>query len=109
MRKFSIYHLAQISLLACLIIVTGMFKIPTGKALALATKVANSPYTIAELCWSDDPEYVTGYVSNHEIGYVRITPLKREGCESGGRIFFVSDEVELRIIYTLFRKRTYSH
>lgn len=65
------------------------------EALALATKVANSPYTIAELCWSDDPEYVTGYVSNHEIGYVRITPLKREGCESGGRIFFVSDEVEL--------------
>ncbi|WP_432702163.1 6-carboxyhexanoate--CoA ligase [Lysinibacillus sphaericus] len=65
------------------------------EALALATKVANSPYTIAELCWSDDPEYVTGYVSNHEIGYVRITPLKRAGCESGGRIFFVSDEVEL--------------
>lgn len=30
MRKFSTYDLAQISLLACLIIVTGMFKIPTG-------------------------------------------------------------------------------
>jgi len=65
------------------------------EALALATKVANSPCTIAELCWSDDPDYVTGYVSNHEIGYVRISPLKREGCESGGRIFFVSDEVDL--------------
>lgn len=65
------------------------------EALALATKVANSPFTIAELCWSDDPDYVTGYVSNHDVGYVRITPLKREGCESGGRIFFVSDEVEL--------------
>ncbi|MFE3575497.1 6-carboxyhexanoate--CoA ligase [Lysinibacillus sp. NPDC059133] len=65
------------------------------EALALASKVANSPYTIAELCWSDDPDYVTGYVSNRAIGYVRITPLKRVGCESGGRIFFVSDEVEL--------------
>lgn len=30
MRKFSTYDLAQISLLSCLIIVTGMFKIPTG-------------------------------------------------------------------------------
>ncbi|TKI65367.1 hypothetical protein FC756_16545 [Lysinibacillus mangiferihumi] len=30
MRKFSTYDLAQISVLACLIIVTGMFKIPTG-------------------------------------------------------------------------------
>lgn len=30
MRKFSTYDLAQISLLACLIIITGMFKIPTG-------------------------------------------------------------------------------
>ncbi|MBG9453730.1 hypothetical protein ABE61_06440 [Lysinibacillus sphaericus] len=65
------------------------------EALALASKVANSPFTIAELCWSDDPDYVTGYVSNHVIGYVRITPLKREGCESGGRVYFVSDEVEL--------------
>ncbi|MBS4193278.1 6-carboxyhexanoate--CoA ligase [Bacillus sp. FJAT-49705] len=65
------------------------------EALALASKVANSPFTIAELCWSDDPDYVTGYVSNRDIGYVRITPLKMEGCESGGRIFFVSDEVEL--------------
>lgn len=65
------------------------------EALALATKVANSPFTIAELCWSDDPDYVTGYVSNQEIGYVRITPLKKKGCESGGRIFFVSDEVDL--------------
>ncbi len=65
------------------------------EALALASKVAHSPFTIAELCWSDDPDYVTGYVSNRAIGYVRITPLKREGCESGGRAFFVSDEVEL--------------
>lgn len=65
------------------------------EALALASKVANSPFTIAELCWSDDPDYVTGYVSNRVIGYVRMTPLKRDGCESGGRVYFVSDEVEL--------------
>ncbi|MDM5247756.1 MULTISPECIES: 6-carboxyhexanoate--CoA ligase [unclassified Lysinibacillus] len=73
----------------------GDFNERVREALALASKVANSPFTIAELCWSDDPDYVTGYVSNRDIGYVRITPLKREGCESGGRAFFVSDEVEL--------------
>lgn len=66
------------------------------EALALATKVADSPFTIAELCWSDDPDYVTGYVSNRDIGYVRISPLKRAGSESGGRVFFVSDEVDLQ-------------
>ena len=30
MKKFSVYDLTQISLLACLIIITGMFKIPAG-------------------------------------------------------------------------------
>lgn len=65
------------------------------EAIALASKVAHSPYTVAELCWSDDPEYVIGYVSNLATGYVRITPLKEEGCESGGRVFFVADEVDL--------------
>lgn len=73
----------------------GDFNERVREALALASKVANSPFTVAELCWSDDPDYVTGYVSNRDIGYVRITPLKREGSESGGRVFFVSDEVEL--------------
>ncbi|WP_155767460.1 6-carboxyhexanoate--CoA ligase [Sporosarcina ureilytica] len=65
------------------------------EALALATKVAQSPYTVAELCWSDDPDYVTGYVSSQQLGYVRISPLKRMGCESGGRVFFVHNDVDI--------------
>lgn len=59
------------------------------EALALATKVCNHPLTIAELCWSDDPNYITGYVAGKNIGYQRITQLKHYGDERGCRIFFV--------------------
>lgn len=65
------------------------------EALAIATKVAHSPFTVAELCWSDDPDYITGYVSSKKQGYVRISPLKNSGCESGGRVFFVTQDVDL--------------
>jgi 6-carboxyhexanoate--CoA ligase len=59
------------------------------EALALATKVAAHPYTVAELCWSDDPDYTTGYVASPIFGYQRITKLKKFGDETGGRIYFV--------------------
>jgi len=59
------------------------------EALALATKVANAPWARAELCISDDPSYVTGYVASLSGGYVRITPLKQDGDRMGGRAFFV--------------------
>jgi 6-carboxyhexanoate--CoA ligase len=62
------------------------------EALALASKVAASPYTMAELCWSDDPDYVTGYVASPAIGYKRITHLKKMGDHCGGRIFFVKQD-----------------
>ena len=39
------------------------------EAIVLATKVANCPGIIGEICISDDPEYVTGYVSSIVIGY----------------------------------------
>ena len=58
-------------------------------ALALATKVAGAPGAVAELCISDDPGYVTGYVASRKHGYIRITPLKPEGDFTGGRVFFV--------------------
>ncbi len=47
---------------------------------------------IAELCWSDDPNYITGYVASKKLGYVRITPLKEKGDTKGGRIYFVKSE-----------------
>jgi 6-carboxyhexanoate--CoA ligase len=59
------------------------------EALVLATKVSEHPATVAELCWSDDPEYITGYVATKKLGYQRITKLKEYGDERGCRIFFV--------------------
>ena len=60
------------------------------EAIVLATKVANCPGIIGEICISDDPEYVTGYVSSKEIGYRRITKMKRMGSEKGRKNISVS-------------------
>lgn len=57
------------------------------EALVLATKVANAPGIVGEVCVSDDPDYVTGYVASRAIGYQRITVVKSPGDERGGRIF----------------------
>ena len=57
------------------------------EAVVLATKVANAPGIVGEICMSDDPDYVTGYVATRRIGYARITCLKRLGDPAGGRIF----------------------
>lgn len=65
-----------------------------GEAIVLASKVINAPGIIGEICISDDPAYVTGYVASKETGYVRITKMKEMGSELGGRIFlFRGDEV----------------
>ena len=58
------------------------------EALVLATKVANAPGIVAEICVSDDPGYITGYVATRQRGYERITVLKKLGSPLGGRIFF---------------------
>ena len=57
------------------------------EALVLATKVAHAPNILAEICISDDPDYVTGYVASRELGYVRIARMKEPGSPEGGRIF----------------------
>lgn len=57
-------------------------------ALVLATKNVHCG-VLAELCWSDDPEYTTGYVAGKGIGYVRIKPMKEQGNPLGGRVYFV--------------------
>jgi 6-carboxyhexanoate--CoA ligase len=57
--------------------------------LVLAGKVLGAPGIVAELCWSDDPDYLTGYVTDPEQGYQRISPLKMTGDSRGGRAFFV--------------------
>ena len=57
------------------------------EAVVLATKVVHAPHIVAEICVSDDPDYVTGYVAAPSIGYRRITKLKEAGSPDGGRIF----------------------
>lgn len=59
------------------------------EALVLAGKVLHAPGILAELCWSDDPCYVTGYVATPSAGYQRINPLKAAGDPLGGRALFV--------------------
>ena len=57
------------------------------EALVLATKVANAPGMLCELCISDDPDYTIGYYASKTAGYVRIGPLKEKGDPRGGRLF----------------------
>lgn len=60
------------------------------EAIVLATKVAHAPGIVGEICISDDPDYVTGYICSRKKGYVRITRMKEVGSPLGGRIFFYS-------------------
>jgi 6-carboxyhexanoate--CoA ligase len=75
------------------------------EAMVLAAKVASAPGVAAELCWSDDPEYVTGYVASAQ-GYVRITKLKPFGSPIGGRIFFVDPGTDLEALEQYLRYQT---
>lgn len=75
------------------------------EALVLATKVSQHPATVAELCWSDDPEYITGYVASKKLGYQRITRLKEFGDERGCRIFFVDGLSDLHAYIEYLEKQ----
>ncbi len=74
-------------------------------ALALATKNAHCGI-LAELCWSDDEDYLTGYVASPELGYVRIYPLKKLGDPFGGRAYFIRRGDLQRVIECL-RERAF--
>ena len=76
--------------------VIGLTHYRTAEALALATKVAHAPGMVAELCWSDEPDYTAGYVASLRTGYVRFQFMKQQGDAHGGRAFFVDhDHVDL--------------
>ncbi|MEZ0361983.1 MAG: 6-carboxyhexanoate--CoA ligase [Hydrogenobacter sp.] len=72
-------------------------------ALAIATKNIHCGI-IAEICWSDDPEYITGYIASKELGYVRIKPMKEENVPIGGRVYFVNRTDLQKLIECLERK-----
>lgn len=67
----------------------GLDNLHVREALVLAGKVLMMPGILAELCWSDDPEYTAGYVAAPAMGYRSLTALKPLGEERGGRAFFV--------------------
>lgn len=79
------------------------YTLRTVDALALACKNLYCG-VIAELCWSDDPNYLTGYVASEKVGYVRITPLKEKGDPLGGRVYFIRRENLNRVIKCLEEK-----
>lgn len=60
------------------------------EALVLAGKVCQAPGVVAELCWSDDPDYSAGYVCSDRLGYLRLPHLKTLGDPHGGRAFFIT-------------------
>ena len=66
----------------------GLTDVHVREALVLASKVQAAPGIIAELCWSDDLDYTTGYVASR-LGYFRFPHLKQLGSPVGGRSFFV--------------------
>ena len=65
----------------------GLTHFRTREALAVATKTLWAG-VVAELCWSDEPDYTTGYVATPLAGYVRLPDFKPDGA-AGGRIFFL--------------------
>jgi 6-carboxyhexanoate--CoA ligase len=71
----------------------GLTHFRTQEALALASKVARAPGMVAELCWSDDPDYTAGYVASPSFGYLRLPFMKDLGSMTGGRAFFISRAV----------------
>ena len=64
------------------------------EALALSTKVVNCTNIIGEICFSDDLDYVAGYIASKKYGYIRISQLKERGDFRGGRIFLYDSTLD---------------
>jgi 6-carboxyhexanoate--CoA ligase len=85
----------------------GLSHFRTYEALALATKIVSGPGVLAELCWSDDPDYTAGYVAARDIGYIRFPHLKSAGEGTGGRaIFIYSDCFDLNKLIRYLQEET---
>lgn len=75
------------------------------EALVLASKVLAAPGVVGELCISDDPDYVTGYVS-YGATYHRLSPIKEAGNPFGGRLFFVKPGTDLAALRHYLEQET---
>ena len=76
----------------------------TADAIALTTKNMLHKDIIAEYCISDEPDYLTGYISTKEA-YYRLTPLKEKGNKKGGRIYFVKNKANIDEIYRFLEEK----
>lgn len=74
------------------------------EALILASKVAYRKDIVAEICISDDPDYTTGYIASNELGYIRITNIKRLGDMNGGRVFFIKEDCNIAELINYLEK-----
>ena len=74
------------------------------EALVLASKVLSAPNVVGELCWSDDPNYIIGYVSANNI-YHRITKMKPLHSSQGGRVFFVKTPVDITALQNYLERQ----
>ena len=74
------------------------------EALVLASKVLSAPNIMGELCWSDDPNYIIGYVSANNI-YHRITKMKPLHSNQGGRVFFVKTPVDITALQNYLERQ----
>ena len=72
----------------------GLMDMHVREALVLASKVQSAAEVMAELCWSDDLTYTTGYVAN-KSGYYRIPHLKLLNSPNGGRVFFIKADTNI--------------
>lgn len=82
----------------------GMANTHAWEAMVLAAKVVSGSGIVAELCWSDDPEYITGYVAA-KSGYHRISQLKPYGSPLGGRVFFVRPGTDVNSLITYLERQ----
>jgi 6-carboxyhexanoate--CoA ligase len=75
------------------------------EALILASKVASCNDIVAEVCFSDDPDYTTGYLASRSSGYLRTTNVKHQGEMNGGRVFFVNEKSDTEKIIAWLEKK----
>jgi 6-carboxyhexanoate--CoA ligase len=64
----------------------GLAHFRTREALAIASKAAACG-VLAEVCWSDEPEYEPGYVAAPLFGYVRFPRFRPSGARGGRALF----------------------
>lgn len=73
------------------------------EALVLASKAAACPVVTAELCFSDDPHYSTGYVASGRLGYLRVPKIKKMGSPHGGRVLFITEDASEKQVQAAIR------